>query len=532
MQTFSCGFYWFYWDFYKDKEVFVNLYTQVFGDHLQHRPKDLFVTKKFATYKQEILHHLSKRQYRKCLAKAEEYSTSVIVKMLQANDLNELYHFGIPSKTPISIDHIMSIILYCDMDRYSTKFSESFRKVNPYDNIHTVKARNSRLWWQSKLFKETIEYYGKCPYTNADNKGTYFTGVSCVLPITQYDIRLYAPTSTTPQLSVASNFANDYGMIISFSNAQDSAHLLTFFDCSWISHYPDEDERVFVHGYFPIQVESVRIVENNHLYTSILAALFVLDLTFSNSETPDMIMNTNMDIIDELFANEGILNLEDAYFLTAEQKSTFIDLVKSGYTEKEAFQAIYLSQEQNNPSNDAYVKDMFTQYVRQKKKIDITLRSISLALSNKHRSRIFSDSFPAGFTIYDKKNIIPFNIPSRTNLLSSNIFKYFPNVKEITIETNFSDDYCLPFNLLYFLENISTAAKWKQIVITDWTFEKNMDKLWNHIGGWIANLWRYSSIEIKKAYRIKGLTIKFIKTTQKPDEESTIFYHRLIITRL
>ena len=97
------------------------------------------------------------------MGKANEYMTSTKVKTLKATPLRGqtyLLHFDIKAGTPISIQHIISIILYCDFSKYSTKFSESFRKLYPYETIHSVKKRNQDYWWQSKLFKEVVEYYG------------------------------------------------------------------------------------------------------------------------------------------------------------------------------------------------------------------------------------------------------------------------------------------------------------------------------------------------------------------------------------
>ena len=50
---------------------------------------------------------------------------------------------------------------------------------------------------------------------------------------------------------------------------------LPMFDVSWFSRYPDENERVFAGGLFPIRVESVRIVETNNNYSKIFTALSV-----------------------------------------------------------------------------------------------------------------------------------------------------------------------------------------------------------------------------------------------------------------
>ena len=47
------------------------------------------------------------------------------------------------------------------MDQYSTKFSETFRKIYPHEALQSAKKRNQEYWWQSRRFKETIECYGQ-----------------------------------------------------------------------------------------------------------------------------------------------------------------------------------------------------------------------------------------------------------------------------------------------------------------------------------------------------------------------------------
>ena len=52
------------------------------------------------------------------------------VKQIEANaysDANVL-HYDIEKGTPITKDHIISIILYCDFSEYCAKFSSTFRR--------------------------------------------------------------------------------------------------------------------------------------------------------------------------------------------------------------------------------------------------------------------------------------------------------------------------------------------------------------------------------------------------------------------
>ena len=126
-----------------------------------HDLSELYVKKKYNNYKDEILKHISVKRYLLCWNKANKYMRSKVVRSLVATDDGVSFQFDIPTHTPITISNILSVILYCDMDRYSTKFSESFRKINPFETMYSVKRRNSKYWWQSKLLKETVICYGR-----------------------------------------------------------------------------------------------------------------------------------------------------------------------------------------------------------------------------------------------------------------------------------------------------------------------------------------------------------------------------------
>ena len=140
----------------------------------------MYVEKKYPNYKDEILQHLTVKEYQEfIIEKATEYFKSTKVRCMRAaSTYIEYIHFGIGNGSAISIDHIMSIILYCDMDKYSTKFSETFRKLYSHETIYSVKKRNQEYWWQSKLFIETVEYFGEYGVTEKNKNGE--TGPFCM----------------------------------------------------------------------------------------------------------------------------------------------------------------------------------------------------------------------------------------------------------------------------------------------------------------------------------------------------------------
>ena len=161
MTSFSCGFQWFYWDWYKDQtEIPINRNMAAEALPNGYEPRELYVKRKYNSYKEEMLHHISHRQYRICSNKANQQMTSIKVKKLSSKGIDEVLHYGIPAYSTITRNHILSVILYCDLDRYSTKFSETFRRMKQYETLESVKWRNSQYWWQARLLSETVSLWG------------------------------------------------------------------------------------------------------------------------------------------------------------------------------------------------------------------------------------------------------------------------------------------------------------------------------------------------------------------------------------
>eukprot|EP01084_Bolivina_argentea_P307572 531644_1 len=234
--SFSTGFIWFYWSWYKNGNTPLKMPTNV-NDYSGYTIKQLFVKKKYQSYKQELLHHISMNEYTdSVLFKAQQYMNSDKVKELRVNKmLVGLLNYHIKQYTPITIKHIMSIILYCDFSKYCCDFSSTFRKLQPYETLVSVKKRNQEFWWQSKLFREAVELYGSTGYNETWNdkgeNGPFYSGVNTVLIVSSFCIRLCSPTSTSKHIEVSLNFAKRDGIILQLNNnGHGLAFMLPFFN--------------------------------------------------------------------------------------------------------------------------------------------------------------------------------------------------------------------------------------------------------------------------------------------------------------
>eukprot|EP01084_Bolivina_argentea_P150987 263599_1 len=93
--------------------------------------------------------------------------------------------------------------------------------------------------------------------------------------IPEFNIRLCSPTSTSINIEVAIRFSGHYGMIIQLNN--NNSPYIRGFNCSWLSNYPEENERLFFGGFFRIKIESIRIIKTQQNFGVFMRPLFYLD---------------------------------------------------------------------------------------------------------------------------------------------------------------------------------------------------------------------------------------------------------------
>ena len=218
---------------------------------------DLFVERKYASFKQEMANY--KHEFKNwslvhvVIYKANSYAKdSEVIKALTAKaDPDSDFetgrippYYGIAKGSPLEREHLMSMLLYCNYSKHSASFSRSFRKTDEFESLWSIKQRNSQYFWMAKRLRETVEVYGKCSWTYPYLEGPFYTGISRVMNMPYFHIRLCSPTSTTVHIEVAMKFSGEQGMIVRLNNPSENSRcsLLRGFEARIISRYPEEDE--------------------------------------------------------------------------------------------------------------------------------------------------------------------------------------------------------------------------------------------------------------------------------------------------
>ena len=230
MGSFSVGFDWKYWE-----------------DDWKH--DDKYISPRFHDFKAEIMEYKHINNIRKVYEtiiykKAKEYRQTNLAKSIT----NKSDKYGLTEGDTIPIDYLMCIILYTDYGDLSTHFSSSFRARHKYEPISAIKRRNSYYHWLAKGLKELIAVFGQnyyeAPGVLDPLQGSFFTGMSFVMTMSEFAITIYGPVSTSIHKEVATRFGQGTGMLIEFDNTRGNGQFVNGFDVSWISRYgSQEDER-------------------------------------------------------------------------------------------------------------------------------------------------------------------------------------------------------------------------------------------------------------------------------------------------
>ena len=301
--SFSTGFAFQYHVWYKDEEnarKFQKRRQQGYDppDYGGHELATLYVGARFPSLKSEVLNskHLDVAEFNEFIVdKAKRFIASARCKAIRCREFNR---FGIKGPTrkdfvigefnndgaPLNREHLHALFLYTDWSTLSTAFSASFRAAHRGERLESIKARNGKFHHFAKRLKELVICFGKNGGGAAHVigrietfRGSFYCGMSVVLNIPQFTIRLYGPTSTSLHIEVAMRFGGTNGMIIELSNKFHPAIYERFFECEWLSAFPEESERLFMGGRNSMQLESVRIVETKDNYRRFLRAFYKFD---------------------------------------------------------------------------------------------------------------------------------------------------------------------------------------------------------------------------------------------------------------
>eukprot|EP01084_Bolivina_argentea_P096888 174171_1 len=146
---------------------------------------------------------------------------------------------GIPKGTPITINHLIALKLYTNYTQHQKLFKMNCRKLKKDDTIKQLIKRNREIAHWSRYIKECCTFYG----TLMTKKSVVYTGIDKKLIFNSLRQNFECPLSTTTSVVIANKFAQGTnGIILQMKRANTKTR---YFDVSWLSSYPKEQERLF-----------------------------------------------------------------------------------------------------------------------------------------------------------------------------------------------------------------------------------------------------------------------------------------------
>eukprot|EP01084_Bolivina_argentea_P065129 118735_1 len=382
---------------------------------------DLCVDKHFNSLKDEVLNSklITIKQFKNVIKKCDAYYETQTCKNIKSHSQNDPMHYDIKYDAKLNKSHLCALILYCDFIALCNEICATFKRIKSDESIKSVAQRNAKYFHISKNLREVIQYYG-----SITESGSFFLGLDVVLNISEFGIRLNAPTSTSMRKEIAIRIATKRGMLIVVNNEKRPGSLEKYFDVSWLSAFAEEEQRIFCGGRYPLELQTVIVIQTNNNYQTLFKSFFKFDQMLSGGANDDEVMQSDVEII-----------------------SWFISYI--------------FGVSKNNNKFDEFIKNSFYHFVQKKTQILLHLPR----LSNK-KNKNFTDlvMHPTGC---QKNGEIP---TDRTNLFQSCLFKIFDNLNEIIIYSTDGYGDVYSFNVLELLEilqEIELPKAFKTIIIKD-----------------------------------------------------------------
>ena len=235
---YAFGYKFYYWERFKNK-------TEI--DRNYNGGKDAYgvwyIAMKHQSFKAELLNaKIMIEMIDRQTEIGREWMDAQYVKEMENDSFGNYYN--IAYRSPPSLPHILSILFHCNFDSLCTSFSAAFRKLHANETDEQLRQRNAEFREFGRLLAECVDCFGTI--LKDSNIRIFYHGVSRVMQFPSTVALLCSPTSTTTCVPVALRFSGMHGMILELEN--NKSRNLRFFDCSILSKYSSEEERLFFQG--------------------------------------------------------------------------------------------------------------------------------------------------------------------------------------------------------------------------------------------------------------------------------------------
>eukprot|EP01084_Bolivina_argentea_P205254 350680_1 len=167
---YSSGVRYFYWEFYRhnDNEKYHVRGRKTYEENIGYKLNDWFIAAKYNNLKDELTNNLicqfSINQFQTTFIKASQKLDALIkdptVKDIKCDRSWWEKTYGIKKNEPIKLEHIVSVLCYCNFSAQCYSFGETFRKLHKYESDEDMKKRHREYAIWGRLVRETVECFG------------------------------------------------------------------------------------------------------------------------------------------------------------------------------------------------------------------------------------------------------------------------------------------------------------------------------------------------------------------------------------
>eukprot|EP01083_Nonionella_stella_P012267 34798_1 len=257
------------------------VHSSVYDEMMQHKECPL----------RELVFHnlLTKAIMKHKIALSEEYVAQFVCKYY-----NKQYR--IIRNEPIGIRHILAIVAYTDMTTFCTAFRKTYRRISEDETDEQVTKRHIQLYHYSRGLFEAIEFFG----SNMDDKLIVYHGLNKVLCFKRFTAYFNQPISCTTSFRSAQQFSAGSGIILTLISGAKQLNK-KYLSVSWLSTFPDEDERLFYGAFVVFKIHNIHNTPNEtKQLTSHADELWMLNQFQRAIQNEDVVWNENNLMYDTL----------------------------------------------------------------------------------------------------------------------------------------------------------------------------------------------------------------------------------------
>ena len=313
------------------RDLLMNKQIGIQYEYYDKNKQELYVNPKYNSFREEMLNLIPINEWNVLKLRAENMKNKKYSKLLMADDIDN--GCRIEEGSIMYIEHLLSIMIYCNFDNIQTDFVQTClmyknnenddddvdeHKVNENDDglLLLKKKKHSKFGNLAKRLFESVWCFG----ANTNSSDIFYHSIcksnddgSICFSSTLNCISL--PLSTSSKVEAVLNYSGSYKKGIILQLKQNGVYsTMKYFDCEWIADFGAEAELLFFgnnivlgHTFNINSIIAIQTHENNEYgqdYRDYLICLNILDKIFNAgyyfgiTDLNHHILDTTVDLLN------------------------------------------------------------------------------------------------------------------------------------------------------------------------------------------------------------------------------------------